>query len=143
MARFLTPLINETLPDSRFFKIHVPFTIVDIKCLKKAGLQDRITVPIGFIHDKESVPIVKGTSERGGVAHDYMCRSDSMPVVSKKLAADVYKEVMVASAKEKKKNIFSRFNRWARKWIKWGVVMVYPGYFHKKKVMATYKEFCG
>jgi len=87
------------------------------------------TIPKGFICDRESVPLFRGTSIRGGYAHDYLCRTDSKPVVTKKVAADVYLEIM-----EK------RGASWWRRYGKYWVVRFAPGYFHKLKVMASYEE---
>ena len=81
------------------------------------------TVPAGFTFDWESVPIIRGTSKIGGLCHDALSRKDSIPVVDKKTAADVYLEIMKY-----------RGNSWWRRYIKYWVVRIAPGYFHKKKV---------
>lgn len=145
MARFVTELINVDLPDDfRYSRIHEPFIVEDIKALRDAGLQDRIEIPTCFIHDYESVPAVRGTSKRGGVVHDYLSRKNSVPVVTKKLAADVYFEIMEASAAGKtEQGWYNRLDMWLRRWIKYGVVRVVPGYFHKHWVEATYEELTG
>lgn len=122
MTEFLTPLINEDI-NYRYSKIHEPFKFFsDV-------LKQVVEVPPGFVHDYESVPLVKGTSKRGGVAHDYFCRTDSVPVVTKKVAADVYLEVMKFSG-----------TSWWRRWAKYWVVRGAVGYFHKHKVLTTYGE---
>jgi len=87
------------------------------------------TIPVGFVCDRESVPLFKGTSIRGGYAHDYLCRYDSVPVVDKKTAADVYLEIMK-----------QRGSSWWRRYGKYWVVRMAWGYFHKFSVMATYEE---
>jgi len=140
MAKFLTPLINEDI-DAWYSRIYEPF-IFESDVLKKAGYDPRVEVPIGFVHDYESVPIIKGTSKHGGVGHDYLSRIDSVPCVTKKIAADVYFEIMKSRVAEKipHKKYFTRFNLWWRRWLKWGTVIIAPGYFHKHKVMATYEE---
>jgi len=89
-------------------------------------------IPKGFVCDRESVPFIKGTSIRGGYAHDYLCRIDSVPVVDKKTAADVYLEIMTL-----------RGSSWWRRYIKYWAVRVAFGYFHKLKVMATYEDIVG
>ena len=89
-------------------------------------------IPVGFTCDRESVPIIKGTSIRGGYAHDYLCRYDSVPVVDKKTAADVYLEIMA-----------SRGASWWRRYTKYWAVRMAFGYFHKFPVMATYEEITG
>jgi len=35
------------------------------------------------------------------------------------------------------------FGDWLKRWVKWGVVRVAPGYFHKHGVYATYEEMAG
>jgi len=102
-------------------------------------------VPPEFVHDYESVPIFRGSSKKGGVGHDYLSRKDSVPVVTKKVAAQVYFEVMeYVNVTEVPRNAwFRRFRFWWRRWLKYGVVRVWPGYFHKHKVMATYEEMSG
>ena len=67
--------------------------------------------------------MLKGTCKVGGLVHDYLCRIDSEPVVSKKVAADVYLEVMKY-----------RGSSWWRRYLKYWAVRFALGYFHKKKV---------
>ena len=86
-------------------------------------------IPVGFVCDRESVPLIKGTSIRGGYAHDYLCRTDSVPVVDKKTAADVYLEIMT-----------KRGASWWRRYLKYWAVRFAWGYFHKFPVLATYEE---
>jgi hypothetical protein len=83
----------------------------------------RVEIEPGFIFDWESVPVFRGTSKAAGLPHDYLSRKDSVPKVSKKVAADVYLEVM--------KYIGTPF---LRRWLKYSVVLVWPGYFHKKSI---------
>jgi len=116
--------IKEELIDNyKYFRLLAPYRY------KSAILGCMITVPKGFVYDKESVPIIKGTSHRGGLIHDYLCRIDSVPVVTKRQAADVYLEVMTF-----------RGNAWLRRYVKYWVVRVAFGYFHKLRVKATYEE---
>ena len=91
-----------------------------------------VIVPKGFVYDHESVPFLKGTSHRGGLIHDYLCRVDSIPTVAKKQAADVYLEVMKY-----------RGNSFLRRYAKYWVVRIACGYFHKLRVDATYEEITG
>ena len=95
-------------------------------------LECLIYIPRGFVYDHESVPLFKGTSHRGGLGHDYLCRTDSIPVVTKKQAADVYLEIMTIQGNA----------RW-RRYLKYWTVRVWPGYFHKHSVNATYEEISG
>jgi len=91
-----------------------------------------VRVPRGFVYDHESVPVIQGTSKRGGLVHDYLSRKDSAPVVSKLTAAKVYREIMTIQG-----------NAWWRKWLKSSVVICWPGYFHKHTVFETYEEYTG
>jgi hypothetical protein len=83
----------------------------------------RIVIPVRFTCDWESVPLFKGTSKVAGLIHDYLSRHDSRPVVTKKIAADVYLEFMK----------FRGTPAW-RRYLKYLVVLAWPGYFHKKSV---------
>ena len=84
------------------------------------------TIPAGFIMDWESVPLFKGTSKTAGLIHDYLCRKDSDPVVTKNVAADVYMEFMEYSGVS-----------FLRRRIKCRVVRMLSGYFHKLTVMQN------
>lgn len=137
MAKILTKLINEDI-DSRFARLAARFAI------RSDVLECEVEAPEGFVHDYESVPIIKGTSKRGGVIHDYLSRSDSNPVVTKKQAAKVYLEVMACrDGLPDRGTTFGAINLFIRRWIKYGVVRVWPGYFHRHKVSATYEEMAG
>ena len=83
----------------------------------------RCIIPKTFTCDWESVPLLKGTSKVGGLVHDYLCRIDSDPVVTKKVAADIYLEIMK-----------HRGTSYWRRYLKYWVVRHAPGYFHKKTV---------
>jgi len=134
MGKFLTRLCNEDIDDSTFSRLLEPFGFYsDI-------LGRAIEVPKGFVHDYESVPLIRGTSKRGGVIHDYLSRINSVPVVTKKQAADVYFEVMETKAAEDCKTVLDKYDMWRRRWIKYLVVLAWPGYFHKNLVEATYEE---
>ena len=82
----------------------------------------------GFICDLESVPILRGTCRIGGIVHDYLCRIDSRPIVTKKIAADVYKEFLIF-----------RGAGWWRWQAKYWTVRAAFGYFHKLKVLDKIK----
>lgn len=86
-------------------------------------------VPVGFTCDWESVPLLKGTSKVAGFIHDYLSRYDSVPVVTKKVAADVYMEFMK----------YRGTVLWKR-CVKYLVVLICPGYFHKKSVNWSYGD---
>ena len=116
-----------------------------------------IIFPIRFVCDRESTPFVKGTSIRGGYGHDLLCRTDadkfiimdnggSVPKITKKLAADVYLEIMSRRYSLKLETYsgimkqIKRLDLFARRYGKYGVVRVWPGYFHKFPVLASYEE---
>jgi len=89
-----------------------------------------ITIPRGFVCDRESVPIIRGTSIRAGYAHDYLYRYDSDPIVTRSVADAVYFEIMA-----------QRGNPVWRRWLKWAAVRVF-GFipFHGHSVTATYED---
>ena len=115
--------ISEDIIDYKYSRITKPYRF------KSTLLKCTVTVPKGFVYDHESIPIIKGTSHRGGLIHDYLCRSDSIPVVDKKTAADVYLEVMTL-----------RGNPWYRRYVKYWAVRLAFGYFHKHSVLDSYQE---
>lgn len=105
-------------------------------------------IPTGFVMDYESVPLFKGTNPEAGAIHDYYSRTDSQPVVSKKIAAKIYEEFQsYYDAHEKAKSpVFRLLNRvfdWIRRKGKTATVRVWPRYFHKHKVSATYATIAG
>jgi len=80
-------------------------------------------IPVGFTCDLESIPLLRGLCRIGGILHDYFCRIDSVPLVTKKQAANIYREAL------------QYFGHPAYKiFIKYWAVRIAPGYFHKKKV---------
>lgn len=142
MTQILSDLVTKALDNGRFFKLTQPFKFKS-DVLESHNLKSEVEVPAGFICDFESVPIFRGSNIRGGVAHDYLSRIDSIPVVSKAICAEVYREIMkhcYLLDKDIKEHWYNRVRFWNRRWIKWGVVRVAPGYFHKHKVMATLDE---
>lgn len=141
MAKILSPLINEDI-DYKYSRIHEPF-IIELETLAQVGLKSRVEILAGFVHDYESVPLFRGTSKTGGVVHDYLCRKDSAPLVTKKIAADCYFEVMESSDRLKADGNLQLVKFWFRRWGKYSVVLFWPGYFHKHSVNATYEEMAG
>ena len=97
-------------------------------------------IPKGFVFDLESIPLIRGTNPEAGAGHDYLCRKDSDPVVDKITAAKVYLELQDYFDMKETGNIFNRAWDWIRRGVKIGFVAVWPGYFHKFPVMATYEE---
>lgn len=92
--------------------------------LKKAGLKWRIKIPTNFIMDWESIPLLRGRSPVSGLIHDYFSRSDSNPIITKIMAANIYYEMMCY-----RKTSFGFRN------IKRLAVILAPGYFHAKTVL--------
>ena len=133
MTAILTPLINEDIT-YKYSRLHEPFRFYSdvLRC--------EVEVPKGFVHDYESVPGLKGTSKRGGVAHDYLCRKDSIPIVTKSKAAAVYREIMAYVDSTKNRSWLGRLDAWWRRTVKSGFVAVCPGYFHRHTVRATFEE---
>ena len=89
----------------------------------------RCVIPVGFVCDWESVPLFKGTSKVSGLAHDYLCRKNSIPIVTKKVAADVYLEFMQ-----------HRKTSYWRRYLKYWTVRAAFGYFHKLNVLDNPSE---
>lgn len=133
-AEFLSNLVVEELLDNKLVKLCEPFRYYS------ATLGREIEIPIGFVCDFESVPLLKPSSKRGGLIHDYLCRFDSDPIVTKQIAASVYKEAQECKDIETREGQYDRFNKWIRRNIKTFVVRVAWGYFHKYSVKATEKE---
>ena len=115
--------IKEEVIDYKYSRLLAPYRY------KSAILDCVVTAPKGFVYDHESVPLIKGTSHRGGLIHDYLCRIDSKPSVTKRQAANVYLEVMTF-----------RGNAWWRRYVKYWAVRLAFGYFHKFPVKSTYEE---
>lgn len=139
MTRILTPLVTENIDDSRFVRLTEHF-VFESEVLRMSGLQSRVEVPAGFVYDFESIPAFRGTSKRGGTGHDYLCRIDSIPLVDKKTAAKVYLELMSYRDVLMEDSPLEKIDRFIRRWGKYGVVRIWPDYFHKLKVNASYEE---
>ncbi len=138
---FLTSLITEELLGSKYARLRFPFVYYS-RCLGR-----KLIVPTGFICDYESVPLLKASSKRAGVLHDYVCRTDSDPVLTKALAAELYNEAQALRDKLfYDARPYLRFNRARRffrailRGVKTSTVRIVPGYFHKHAVTATLEE---
>jgi hypothetical protein len=157
MTRILAELLTRNLDNERFVQLLSPFG-AELDTLKKYDLKNKagkyeMWGPTGMVQDFESVPIVKGSNKRGGAMHDIACRTDSDPVVTKAQAAEIYLEVMhhcndIDEERFKKSNHpiivpVTKTKDWAKRWGKWGVVRVWPGYFHKFPLLATCREIAG
>jgi hypothetical protein len=134
---FFNKLIVEILPGSRFFKIHRNFRYYS------ELIDQEVVIPAGFICDFESVPLFRSSSHRAGAIHDYFCRKDSIPVVTKQIAADLYLEAQKARDESLQEGWFKKWDRAIRRNIKTLVVRIAPGYFHKYNVMTSLKKMSG
>ncbi len=131
------------LDNDRFVQMVAPFRFFSDE-LVKAGFYGRGEIPTAFVMDGESVPIVRGRNVRGGGVHDYYSCYDSTPVLTKSQAAAVYLEFNAYCDEiDEGRNYFMKMKDFLRRWSKWGVVYVWPGYFHKRSVKATCKELYG
>lgn len=109
--------------EGRYRKLIIPFCFDD-------DLLGVIEVPAGFVCDYESVPIIMGSSKRAGVAHDYLYRINSTPVVPKAVADLVYLRMMKLVGVGR-----------CRRIIKYNAVRLFGGSsYHKLRVETTYKQ---
>lgn len=132
------------LDNDRFVQMTAPF-VFESDELKKAGLKSRVTIPEGFVMDGESVPVIRGRNVRGGAVHDYLSCFDSDPVCpSQSLAANVYLEINAyCDDIDAERSYITHATDFLRRWAKWSVVYVWPGFFHKRSVKATCEELYG
>lgn len=127
MTKILTEVRTQVLDDHKYVKLTSHFAFVS-DVLKNNGYNKRVLIPTGFVFDYESVPLIKGTSKRAGLCHDYLYRINSMPVVPKYIADKVYLEIMR-----------HRKNAWWRRWIKYYTVKWFgKSSYHKLLVEDTY-----
>lgn len=133
-TNFRTPLITEELLGSKFARVCSMF-IYDSKILNCS-----IYIPPNFICDYESVPIFKASSKRAGVIHDYLCRTDSNPIVTKQLADSIYLEAQTYRDSLLDESKPKKFYRFLTRHLKTLVVRITPGYFHKHKVHSKLEE---
>jgi hypothetical protein len=181
MTRILSVLSVEYLDNSNRAFLSKPFGIVSDVLIKHGlrqvgwelrppGHEDEFWAPIGFVFDFESTPNwlrgPLGENKRGGATHDPVCRKNvlicwngSGEVMTKSIAADVYKEIMdycdsIDNQRfEKGKHLYIpdflidpyvRTKDWSRRWLKSTVVRFWPGdFFQKYEMMATAKEIYG
>ena len=129
---FASKLIVECLIGSKYIRLNEPFTYYS------EYLNLLILIPADFICDFESVPLIKASSRHAGVIHDYFCRKDSRPIVTKQEAATLYLEAQ--TYRDSLLDDGFMLNRFIRRWFKTLIVRVVPGYFHKHKVLSTLKE---
>ena len=121
-----------------------------------------VWAPTGFVFDFESIPNwlrgPVGTNKRGGAAHDPVSRRGFIPGITKALGAAVYFEIMdycdaLDTERFRVSNSpyipdavvvpYVQAKDWSRRWVKYGVVRVWPGYWQKHELMATCQEIAG
>lgn len=104
-------------------------------------LKSWIRVNAGFVCDEESTPW-NGENPLAGLIHDYLSRKDSIPLVTKEVAAAVYFEFQVYEDGLRKRSWLSKVWDYAWRYLKAGTVVVVPDcvYWHKFSVKSTYEE---
>jgi len=158
MTRIYSEYHVRRLDNDRFVQMLAPFTAESdelakylIRLCKKEGRDPtaveksgRFTIPAIFVQDEESVPFLRGRNQRGGGVHDYFSCNDSVPVVPKDVAAAIYLEINAyCDSIDAGRNYLIHVKDFFRRWSKWSVVYVWPGYFHKRSVFATPAEIAG
>jgi hypothetical protein len=135
--------MTKHIDNCRFVQLIQPF-IYESDLLESCGLNPRVVIPTGFVQDFESLPLIRGRNIRGGTVHDYFCRYDSEPVVTKQQAADLYQEMNeYTDSIDHNRGLLIKFYDWIRRELKVLVVRIWPFGFHAHSVMATGKEIAG
>lgn len=145
----------ERIPgDCRFVRFLAPWSFYS------EVVKDWCDGPKGFVYDEESVPLIKGSNHEAGAGHDLACRSDFETREkhirpTKWQAAKIYLEIQEHfDALERLKWKYVKWHKWAgdqvnrgwdwtRRYVKTGVVIAAPGYFHKFRVLSSYEEISG
>jgi hypothetical protein len=151
-TEILSPLITEDVPGTygRIFRIAKPYGFRSVT-LYNLGLEPERWIDTDFYFDKESVPLFKGSCPWAGAVHDFACRKDFDPsgLVTKKVAADMYMEFMRYCYDSPKYDYgrISGLGSGLRKiedmtleYLKYTIVVCWPGYFHKLKIHSTLEE---
>ena len=143
MTKIFTPFITQNLDNDRWIMVTAVFDF-ESDVLLKHGYNPKVRILIGFTQDGESVPVIRGRNKRGGLVHDYFSCYDSDPVVPKWIAALVYLEINAyCDSIDCGRNRLVMAKDFLRRWSKFSVVAVWPGYFHKRSIYATCKELAG
>jgi hypothetical protein len=136
-------LETQDLDNRRFNRLLCEFRFQS-DVLARLGLREYVTIPAGFVQDLESVPLIRGTNARGGLVHDYLCRIDSDPVVTKAQAAEIYYEIMIyCYALDTKRRWWNDLLELVQAKTKWAIVRVAWGYFHKHYVLDSAEDIAG
>jgi hypothetical protein len=136
-AEYLSDLVTVEAIGGKYAWLDRPFRFFS------AVLGRVVEIPAGFVFDRESIPLLRGSCPRGGGGHDYLSRTDSVPVVSKQRAADVYYELQALSDSLRGYGHAKLAWRAVLRGVKTLVVRVWPGYFHRHPVAATLSEISG
>jgi len=157
MTCIYTPLRTESIDNRSWDRLTHIFDF-ESDVLKKYGLKSRIQGPVGFVQDFESMPLFKGSNKRAGTIHDILSRKGVCLGITKAIAAEVYRE-FIKYCNDIDTNRFRKidhpwipdpvvvpvimFRDWAKRWVKWSVVRVWPGYWQRFELMATAEEIMG
>lgn len=120
-------------------------------------VRDWCDAPAGFVHDTESVPIIRGTNREAGAGHDLVCRYDFVTrqkglSPTKLQAARIYLELQryfdgirrdSGLRQDRLRECLSRGGERIKRGVKTAIVIVAPGYWRRHKVAATYEELRG
>ena len=143
MTHIHSEYLIRRLDNDRFVQMTAPFHISS-DVLKDAGFSPDLEIQTDFVMDEESVPIVRGRNARGGAVHDYLSCNDSIPLVTKSIAASVYLEVNAyCDSIDAGRSRLAKGRDFVRRWSKWTVVRVWPRYFHKRSIFATPFDILG
>lgn len=130
----------------RFVKLMRPFRFRS-KVLRDNVCKKYCEIPAGFCFDLESIPWFRGHCPEAGAIHDYLCRIDSDPVVTKVMAARVYFEFLEylygLDDSRVRFGMIDRMGDWIKARAKYAAVIMAPGYFHKHYVNASWQELAG
>jgi len=130
-SSFVSDLVTKNYLGGKYVELVDPFIYFSERFNKF------LIVPVGFVCDFESVPLLRGSSKRAGVIHDYLCRIDSVPVVTKQMAATIYGEAQ----KCKDDMMGGGFIRAIKRGLKTTATRVAFGFHHKHKVGDTIDDF--
>lgn len=141
-TRILSPYITEIILGSdRYVRLAADFGFYS------EILGCEVWFPKGMVVDNESMPgPLRSDCPVAGGGHDGLCRKNSVPVVTKRQAADVYFELLdhIYSLNDKESNGIKKWTtNFKESWlkhIKWAIVSCWPGYFHKFNIESTYEE---
>lgn len=137
MGYYLSDLITKDI-DGHYNQLTEEFTFYS----ETLGCQ--IHIPQGFLTDFESVPLIRSYNKRGGTVHDYLCRIDAVPTVTKKMAARVYHEAMEAKDREySNPSWFWKLRKRIWRYTKYTAVKYAWGYWKKHRIFDNINQLKG